>query len=122
MLLRARTPNLLPSPEELRSAKALIISCKPAFLSGGGVDEYGGTVTATTYIVKFEYEVDGKIYAGKFRRYTPIRSGVKIEISYNPARPWENTGSDLEFRWGFNLLAWIIGATVAAIFIYLDNR
>jgi hypothetical protein len=99
--------------------QATIISCRKTFLSGG-IDETGQTNLAT-YIAIFEYEVSGKRYRGRINRGTPVAIGHRFEISYDPMGPSRNTGSDYQVTW-IRIVAWVIGASLAALVIYFQKR
>jgi hypothetical protein len=69
----------------------------------------------------FEYEVNGRRYSGKISRGTPVAIGYRFEISYDPMNPSRNIGSDDQTTW-IRVVSWIIGAALAALAIYLQER
>jgi hypothetical protein len=102
-------------------AKATVTLCRPRFFSGGRIDSFGGPASPTIYVATFEYEVQDQKYRGKIERSTPVVSGHHFQISYSPAHPSHNTGSEFQPVW-LRIIAWTIGAALAALGIYLKNR
>jgi hypothetical protein len=116
-------PKLLgqSTPNDWKVATASVTSCRGAFLSGGRIPDTGGPASPTTYVVSFEYVVNKTRYTGKMKRGTPTYPGHRFEISYNPLNPSRNTGSDYQVTW-IRVVVWAIGAVIAGVAIYFDNR
>jgi hypothetical protein len=92
---------------------ATITSCRAAFLADHE--------TGSEYIAAFKYQVNGKPYAGKFKRNSPVEAGHQFEISYDPNDPSRNTGSDVQFTMWGRFIFWIVGGAIAFLLIYLSN-
>jgi hypothetical protein len=90
-------------------------------MSGGRAFATGGPASPTTYLATFEYTVNGTNYRGKMNTGTPVAIGHRFEISYDPMNPSRNTGSDYQITW-IRVVAWVIGASLAALVIYLQER
>ena len=121
MLSRYTKQPELSNTDAWTITKATVTSCRPTFLSEGVVDETGGPASPTTYIVTFEYEVNGTKYRGKMRRDTPVNSGHHFEISYDSRHPSRNTGSDFQMTY-IRVIGWATGAAVAGTILYFQNR
>ena len=90
-------------------------------MSGGRIFATGGPANSTTYLATFEYKVNGTKYSGRMNRDTPVAIGHRFEISYDPMKPSRNTGSDYQVTW-IRVVACAIGASLAALVIYLQER
>ena len=53
-----------------------------------------GVAGLPKYLNTFRYQVEGTEYFGKYETRTPLSVGHTLTISYNPANPQDNTGSD----------------------------
>jgi hypothetical protein len=92
---------------------ATITSCRAAFMTDAE--------TGSEYIATFQYQVNGKTYAGKFKRSSPVDACHQFEISYNPNDPSRNTGSDVQFTMRGRFTIWIIGGAIVLLLTYLSN-
>jgi hypothetical protein len=76
----------------------------------------------STYIVSFDYFVNGSSYSGRYTAGTLVEPDHQFEISYDPDDPRRNSGTDPTQSVGGRIFVWIGGACLAAIIIYLSGK
>jgi len=95
--------NIQPDPLRWRPTMAVVTACRrtwdTSLTDESSVDFEGGYSLARCRVT-FSYEVDGKIYYGKYKCGSPVEIGHSFEILYDPNDPGSNTGSDSTSKLG----------------------
>jgi hypothetical protein len=95
--------NIQPDPLSWRPTMAVVTACgrtwDSSFTDESSVDFEAGYSFAR-FRVTFSYDVDGKIYYGKYKSGSPVDIGHSFEILYDPNDPASNTGSDVTSKLG----------------------
>ena len=73
------------------------------------------------YVVEFTYEVHGSTFRGWYFAGTFHEPGKTFEILYDPLRPNKNTGSENQAPLRTKIIAWILGAAVTILLIWLRH-
>ncbi len=114
-------PIPLRRPDGWIETEATIISCKETLGSSlrflivisDGYDQ------PPDYIVVFRYVVDQQSFTGRYEAHSEQAIGNTLTIAYDPLKPSKNTGTDLLYRPWIRIIAWTIGAGLAALAAYL---
>jgi hypothetical protein len=74
------------------------------------------------FLITFSYLVNGKFYLDTFESPSPYKIDHLIEISYNPTNPQENSRSEQYKSKRMRITAWIAGAGIGLLLIYLGSQ
>ena len=101
--------------------EATIISCKQTSVSSlqASVVPSDGFYVPPDYTVTFRYTVDQRSFTGKYATHSEQEIGSTLTIAYNSLKPEQNTGTDLSQRPWIRIVAWALGAGLAALAIWL---
>lgn len=76
------------------------------------------------YVVRYSYSVDGELFDGKFTAGAPFEEGHKFAISFDPKKPWKNTGGDTASGMSLTqrVFSWLLAGSIVLLLLWVRAR